>query len=100
MADVWPVQVCHTGHAFFSTAQLIYGQTAITTALLKTAQVPNCERCHSFPQTPLPQDTPIPSVLPGKSLVAVNRPCERGLYAGLKLGGAACVHVTTTFRIL
>lgn len=67
MADVWPIQVRHAGHAFFSTAQPIYGHAAITTALLQTAHLSKCESCDSFPQTPPPQDTSIPSVLPEKS---------------------------------
>lgn len=59
-----------------------------------------CESCGSYPQTSPPRDTSIPSVLPEKSLLAVNRPCEGGWCEAVKLGGAACTHGTTFFRML
>lgn len=61
MADVWPVRVRHAGHAFFSTAQLIYGHTAISTALLQLHSYQSVRAVTAFlkplhlkiPQSPL-----------------------------------------------
>lgn len=88
MADVWFREVLHKGHVFNRT--VINRSISAQLLLSYTLQLPKCESCGSVPHGRPPGATSLRSVLPEKSLLAVNRPHHRGLCEGLKLGGAAC----------